>query len=124
MIFSVSSRTSVVRHLLPVAAVLILSSSQVLAAGITIGANSSISVGAGMINVGCGDLTNNGLLSEWNDFVTLNQLRHPSRGHGEVIAVRAIGSSKGLSLSIGFRLPRDYRDEHCMWGWRFGFSPV
>jgi hypothetical protein len=62
MIFSVSSRTSVVRHLLPVATVLILSSGQALAAGITIGANSSISVGAGMINVGCGDLTNNGTL--------------------------------------------------------------
>ncbi len=38
-------------------------STQVLAAGITIGSGGSISVGSGAIHVGCGDLVNSGTLS-------------------------------------------------------------
>lgn len=41
----------------------VLSSAQVLAAGITIGSGGSISVGSGAIHGGCGDLVNNGTLS-------------------------------------------------------------
>ena len=41
----------------------VFASTQVLAAGITIGSGGSISVGSGTIHAGCGDLFNNGTLS-------------------------------------------------------------
>lgn len=50
-------------RVLSLIAVSIIASSQVLAAGITIGSGSSISIGSGAIHLGCGDLVNNGQLS-------------------------------------------------------------
>ncbi|MGB5488964.1 MAG: hypothetical protein WBN06_16350 [Lysobacterales bacterium] len=49
----------------------VFASAQVLAAGITIGSGGSISVGSGAIQVGCGDLVNNGTLGLGSGVVTM-----------------------------------------------------
>ncbi len=50
-------------RLLALVVLSVFSSTQVLAAGITIGSGGSVSVGTGAIHVGCRDLVNNGTLS-------------------------------------------------------------